>query len=382
MITVLSIKEDMILHPNYENSILNVTATILKSYHAPSIYPSIKELKKVLDKNPKHLILVLLDGMGVNIINRYLDKDDFLRKNIKKTITSVFPPTTVAATNAVLSGLPPFCSGYLGWVQYFKKEKTNQIVFLNQDFYDSSRKFDEILRDKYLSYPTIYEQIRMHSPNVNTYELFPNFRLNGFESFEKQVDQAIEISKNDERNFSYVYWTQPDFIQHDFGTESDEVKGILKSLNVQADRLAKEVDHDTVIIMIADHGLTNVVGIDLFDDQKMMRLLRRKPSMEPRATNFFVKALMKKKFKKTFNEKYGKEFQLYSKDELLDSRLLGYGIKHPLLDDFLGDFVAISIGNKMFNFKEHSRFLGHHAGLTKEEMEVPLIIFNKDKDNK
>ncbi len=103
--------------------------------------------------------------------------------------------------------------------------------------------------------------------------------------------------------------------------------------------------------------------------------------MEPRATNFFVKPLMKKKFKKVFNAKYGDEFLLHTKEELYASGLLGFGTKHQLLDDFIGDYVAISIGNKMFNFKEHSRFLGHHAGLTKEEMEVPLIIFKKDKDN-
>ena len=371
----------MIMHPDYDNSILNVTATILKNYHAPSIYSSIQELDEALDNHPKHLILVLLDGMGINIINRYLQPDDFLRKQVKKTITSVFPPTTVAATNAVLSGLPPYSSGYLGWVQYFKKEKTNQIVFLNQDFYDLSRKFDDILRDKYLRYPTLYEQIQMHSPKVKTYELFPSFRLNGFETFEKQVDYAIELTHKDEENFSYIYWTQPDFIQHDFGTESEHTEKILKSLNVQAERLSKEVGQDTIITIIADHGLTNVIGIDLFDDQEIMSLLRRKPSIEPRATNFFVKTFMKKNFKNVFNEKYGHEFILHTKKELYASGLLGYGVKHPLLDDFIGDYVAISIGNKMFNFKEHSAFLGHHAGLTKEEMEVPLIIFCKDKDN-
>ncbi len=265
----------MIMHPDYNNSILNVTATILKSYHAPSLYASIKVLEEVLDHHPKHLILILLDGMGINIINRYLEPEDFLRKQIKKTITSVFPPTTVAATNAVLSGLPPFSSGYLGWVQYFKHEKTNQIVFLNQDFYDSSRVFDEILREKYLTYPTLYEQIQMHSPLVKTYELFPSFRQNGFETFKKQVDYAVEISKRDEENFSYVYWTQPDFIQHDFGTESEETEKILKSLNEQAERLSKEINQDSVILIIADHGLTNVIGIDLFADRKMMRMLKK-----------------------------------------------------------------------------------------------------------
>ena len=70
-----------------------------------------------------------------------------------------------------------------------------------------------------------------------------------------------------------------------------------------------------------------------------------------------------------------------TKKELYDSGLLGYGTKHPLLDDFIGDFLAISTSDKMFNFKGHSLFKGHHAGLTKDEMQVPLIIFQKQKDN-
>ncbi|PKK96591.1 MAG: nucleotide pyrophosphatase, partial [Tenericutes bacterium HGW-Tenericutes-3] len=163
-----------ILYPDYENSILNVTASLLKHYHADTDYQTIPCLDESLKRHSKHVILVLLDGMGVNILNKYLKSEDFLQKNMKKIITSVFPPTTVAATNTVLSGLPPYSSGYLGWVQYFKHEKTNHTVFLDCDFYDESRVFKSSLREKYLSYKTIYDQIEQASPDVETYELFPS----------------------------------------------------------------------------------------------------------------------------------------------------------------------------------------------------------------
>ncbi|MBU1141839.1 MAG: alkaline phosphatase family protein [Firmicutes bacterium] len=371
----------MVMYPDYENSILNVSATILNHYHAPTIYPSISVLKDELEKTSKHVILILLDGMGINIIKKYLKADDFLNLHLKKTITSVFPPTTVAATNAVLSGLPPFSSGYLGWVQYFKREKTNNIVFINEDFYDKSKTFDIVLRDQYLKYPTIYEQIEKNSPVVKTYELFPNFRANGFDSFDKQIERAIEITYLDELNFTYIYWAEPDLTQHDFGTDSKVTENKLLELNQSVEKLAKAANDETLIIIIADHGLTNVEGIDLFDDQEISRYLKRKPSMEPRATNFFIKPFRKKKFKTVFDAKYGNDFVLLSKLELYESGLLGYGNKHKLLDDFIGDYIAISTSNKMFNFKEHSRFLGHHAGLTKDEMEVPLIIFHQNKDD-
>ena len=68
---------------------------------------------------------------------------------------------------------------------------------------------------------------------------------------------------------------------------------------------------------------------------------------------------------------------LLSKQELYDKKLLGDGKKHKLLDQFIGDYIAIATSNQMFSMSKERPFVAHHAGLTKEEMEVPLIIFSK-----
>jgi hypothetical protein len=367
----------MIQYPDYKNSILNVTATLLKHYHAPSIYDAIPELEEELKNNYNHVVLVLLDGMGKNIIEEHLPKDAFLLKYNMKWITSIFPPTTVAATNAVLSGLPPISSGYLGWIQYFKKENSNVAVFLNHDYYHPEVKFKELLRDKYLKYPTIYEQIQKASPDVNTYELFPSFRENGFRSFHEQGNRLLEIHKNDLKTFTYVYWTEPDMTEHDYGIHSKETNKVLNDLNTELDRLKDELAEDVLMIVIADHGLIDVNAYDLLADKKLLSMLLRMPSMEPRATNFFIKPFFKKAFKKHFNRMYGKHFMLLSKKELLNSKLLGTGFTHPLIHDFLGDFIGIAIDSYMFKLGSHNKFLAHHAGLTKGEMEVPLVIYHK-----
>jgi len=367
----------MILYPDYDHSILNVAATLLKHYQAPTDYKSIPVLEDALKHDYNHVILMLLDGMGINIVSEHLKESDFLRRNVKDVITSVFPPTTVAATNAVLSGLPPYASGYLGWVQYFKKENSNCVVFLNVDYYDKTRKFDEILRDKYLSYPTIYTQIEKNSPEVKTYELFPSFRANGFETFQRQVSYAIELTKKPEKNFTYVYWTDPDLTEHTNGIHGKETIRILNELNTQVEYLASQMHEDTLLIVIADHGLTDVKGIDLYKDKELIGMLKRMPSMEPRASNFFVKRGMKRAFKKMFNEKYSQYFMLLSKKELLNIKLLGNGEPHHLLHDFLGDYLAISTSEYMFKMNSDKSFLAHHAGLTQEEMEVPLIIYHQ-----
>jgi predicted AlkP superfamily pyrophosphatase or phosphodiesterase len=366
-----------IMYPDYTNSIINVSHTILDFYHADTRYPVIPELKEKLSENIKHVCLVLLDGMGINIIEKHLNPDTFIRKNLEKKITSIFPPTTVAATNAVLTTNLPYQSGYLGWVQYFKKEDTNLTVFLNEDFYDASRHFQNDFKELYLKQDLIYDYIKKASPKVKTYELFPSFRANGYKSFHLQMKKLLEITRKKEENFSYVYWTQPDMLEHEVGIDDPLIKTTLESLNEELSNFSKQLNDDTILIVIADHGLVNVEPIDLFKNEKLMKYLLRNPSMEPRAANFFVKPFKKYQFKKLFNDMYGKYYQLMTKDKFLYSGLIGQGKKHPLLNSFLGDYIAIATSNKFFSFKEKSSFKAHHAGLCQGEMEVPLIIYKK-----
>lgn len=366
-----------ILYPDYNNSILNVSHTILEHYKVSPRYPVIPELKERLDQNYKHICLILLDGMGVNIVEKHLEENTFIRKNLVKKITSIFPPTTVAATNAVLTANPPFQSGYLGWTQYFKKEDTNLVVFMNEDFYDKKRTFHNNLRDIYLKQDLIYDYIKKSSPDVKTYELFPDFRPGGYKTFHLQMKRLLEITSKNEKNFTYAYWTNPDYLEHEVGIDDIKIKEELIKLNEKLEILAQKVNDDTLLIVIADHGQVNVEPIELYKDEALMKLLLRKPSMEPRAANFFIKPFKKNEFKNLFTEKYGNDYQLMTKEEFLKSGLIGYGVKHPLIDRFLGDFIAIAISNKFFKFKEDITFKGNHAGLLQGEMEVPLIIYSK-----
>ncbi|AIO19314.1 Type I phosphodiesterase / nucleotide pyrophosphatase [Candidatus Izimaplasma bacterium HR1] len=363
-------------YPDYNNSILNVTNSILKYYGVKTKYSTIPLLDMELAKGYNHIIYILLDGMGVNVINKHLDKSQALRKHIKKEITSVFPPTTVAATDAVLSGLPPLVNGHIGWTQYFKDEDMDVVVFLNEDYY-TNKIPKEDLRTKYLSFKKIYEQITDVNPNIETTEFFPAFRPNGSKSFNEQIEKVLIKTHNTDQSFNYIYWTEPDFTEHIYGTDSEQVKDVLNNLNKDFEELIDNITDDTLVITIADHGLTNIKETILYDYPDVTDLLKRKPSIEPRAANFFVKDGKQKEFKENFNKHFSNHFKLYTKQEFLDSKLLGEGTPHPKLDEFLGDFFAISISEYMFIFDKSSNYIGHHAGLSKDEMIVPLIMYSK-----
>ena len=60
--------------------------------------------------------------------------------------------------------------------------------------------------------------------------------------------------------------------------------------------------------------------------------------------------------------------------------LFGYGTEHKEFRNMLGDYLAVAIDDlSIFNTKEAAEtFIGVHAGLTEEEMIIPLIVVEKE----
>jgi predicted AlkP superfamily pyrophosphatase or phosphodiesterase len=367
-----------ITFPNYNHSIVNVTNSILHYFHAPTHHSTLTKLDTILQKNkPNHIIYVLLDGLGVNAINYHLDKTSAIRSHLISDISSVFPPTTVAATTAVLTGQTPFETGHIGWVQYFPKEDTNLIVFHNKDFYTNTS-FKENLQEKYLHLDRIYTQLQNANPTLLTKEFFPSFRKGGSESFEEEVERVLLSTHNTDKSFNYVYWVEPDLTEHIKGVYSKEVGTLLKQLDKTFSNLIHNIPNKTTVILVADHGLVDIETIDLFSYKELTDLLRQKPSVEPRATSFFVTPGKEKIFQETFTKLFGNHFKLYTKKDFLTSELLGSGTIHPTLSTSLGDFISVATDKYMFALNKEKIYKAHHAGLTNEEMLVPLVVYSKN----
>lgn len=362
--------------PDYSQSILNVVQSILHFYGAPHGYDTLPEVDAFLDDSFNHIILVLLDGLGVNLVQEHLQDSDAIKQNMKRSITSVFPPTTVAATDAVLAATPPIVNGHVGWVQYFKEENVHSVVFQNKNFY-TNELLTEDLRHKYFSFPTIYEQISTANPSVQTNEFFPNFREGGAASFAEEVDRVLLSTHNSDQSFNYVYWTEPDIVEHQTGIHSVETKTMVQELNKTVQELFDNITDDTAVILIADHGLIDVTPIKLYEDTELLSYLSKQPSIEPRTTTFFVTDGNQEAFKQRFNAMYKDKFLLYTTEEFLQTGLLGNGKMHPNLDQCFGDFISIAIDKYMFVLNDGTVHKAHHAGLTEGEMMVPLVLYSK-----
>lgn len=105
----------------------------------------------------------------------------------------------------------------------------------------------------------------------------------------------------------------------------------------------------------------------------------RMPSIESRALNLFVKEEKREQFRHEFQKAFGDKFLLWTKEQVLERNLFGFGEEHPNFRGMLGDYLAIAIDDlSIYSTREEADFFVEvHAGFTEDEMAIPLIVIEK-----
>ena len=96
---------------DYHNSIVNLACSILEYFGAESEHSTLKDVDELLKYKYKNVVILLLDGLGVDALQYHLSENSFFRKNLIKEYSTVFPPTTTSATTSIESGLTPLEHG-------------------------------------------------------------------------------------------------------------------------------------------------------------------------------------------------------------------------------------------------------------------------------
>lgn len=238
-----------------------------------------------------------------------------------------------------------------------------------------------------IKYETIYEQIETASPDVRAYEVNPTFcearskrNLNA-DNLDYLCEGIEDLCKNPDRKFILGYQENPDSLLHQYGCTSTEVREYILKAEEKIEAMCKRLQGtNTLVIVCADHGHQDIAKTySILDLEDLQECLIKPASLESRSISFFVKEEKKQEFEKRFNQYFEGEYLLYTKGEFLANKFLGDGEKHPKLDDFLGNYIAIAIGNSAIKIetylgKEKKDKKATHCGFTPNEMEVPLIL--------
>ena len=179
-----------------------------------------------------------------------------------------------------------------------------------------------------------------------------------------------------------MYVDAPDSILHKYGCSSNEVKEYIFDAEKKIEELTNTLD-DSLVIVTADHGHKDIKNVySTIDNEELFDMYLMPPALESRVVAYYIKENRKEEFKEKFSSLYKDEFILLSREEVLEKNLLGFGDKHPRLEEFIGDFLAISISDSIIRLETYLADgkpvkKSTHCGLTEDEMLVPVICITK-----
>ena len=373
------------IYPDYDRSILSTTASILRYYGAESVYPTLPELDALLETKPRHVALIITDGVGVRPLEGTLPADSYMRSHVAATVTSIFPSTTTAACTSYYNAQSAYEHGWLGWQLYFKEYATDVTTFMRTTFYTGKPVDGPQPAPHLMPFETVFEKIKAVRPELVTRSQygFDTYSDHGADirlrigSFADICDNLARISRTGEESFTMSYWGEPDTSMHGFGVGSTQALRQFETIDRELSSLSKRVK-DMLIIITADHGLINSTPIFLNDHPDIMECLWMPPMVESRAAAFYVKPHRRGFFEHAFREGFGDMFLLLSREDVYRTGIFGRGIRHPKFDDFIGDYIACAISDRHIMYKipssDGSSLKGLHAGLTEDEMLVPVIL--------
>ena len=377
-IAVKNVREDLdvvtkyesFVWPDFKNCISNLPNSVLKYFGAKTVGDTLPLADKYLDKEYKNVVVILLDGMGKSTIEKELKEDGAFRTHLAGIYNSTFLSTTVAATTSVLSGLQPCEHAWLGWDNYYPAVNENVEVFTNCKQGTKEQAADYNIAWTLTPYENVIEKIK--KSGTDAYLVAP-FLDKNLINIQEICNSIKKLCEKPERKYIYAYWNQPDGVLHRHGSDSDIVKEALAEMESEIEKLAGELE-DTLIFVTADHGHIDNEIVILQDYPELIDCLERLPSLEPRALNLFVKKEKEEFFIKEFNRLFGEKFILITIKEALKRQLFGDKEYHKEFLGMLGNYLAIATGDMSIYFTDE-RWLSMHGSLTKEEMEIPLIVF-------
>ncbi len=362
-----------IVLPDYENCCLNVISSVMHYFDTTCHHKTLPFLDEKLKKGYRNVVVMLFDGMGMDALKKNSPVDSFLNTHIAHELSAVFPSTTTAATTAIECADSPAEHGWLGWTIYFEEIDKSVDIFINRDAQKGGQAADYSVVDRFMPIDPVFHRIT--EAGKAKAAIFSAFAEPAYKTLEEIRQGVLTACREPGTHYLYAYYPEPDHTMHACGVYTEDIKEQIATINAFVQGLAEELPEDTLLLLTADHGLVNGHFLYLEDHPSLRAMLLRPPTVEARVAAFHVKPEFVEAFPKAFYEVFPQNFMLKKSSEVLQSGIFGPGTPHPKLPSILGDYVAFATSyDCISDARGDHELIGCHAGLTKEEMRVPLII--------
>ena len=182
--------------------------------------------------------------------------------------------------------------------------------------------------------------------------------------------------------YLYAYYAELDTLAHIHGVGSDQLAAQFALLDAAfGNFLAAIADTDTVVLACADHGFIDSPPerqIELAQHPELAATLARPLCGERRVVYCYVKPDKETRFVDYVQDVLGECADLFSGSELIAQGWFGPGEADPRLAARIGDYVLLMRENwtlrDWVEGEKRYKQLGVHAGVSADEMHVPLIL--------
>lgn len=332
-------------------------------------------------------VVLLVDGLGGELLRRHADEAPFLSSLATRALTSGFPATTATSLASFGTGLPPGEHGLTGYTS-FVEEVDATVGWLTWTGPGDLRA--QLVPEQVQPHPTVFDRAQAAGVEVTvaapavfggsglTRAVLRGGSYRGTVTAGDVVATAVDGSRRGARSLVYCYTPDLDLTGHVRGVDSEAWRSQLRLVDRFAEELAGRLPAGTVLHVTADHGMVDVsveAKVDV-DSSAVLREGVRALAGEPRARHVHAVPGAATEVLARWRAELGDRMWVGSRDEAVRAGLFG-PIVSPAARSRIGDVVAVATSEvavvQWETEPRSSALLGQHGALTDDERLVPLL---------
>jgi Type I phosphodiesterase / nucleotide pyrophosphatase len=356
-----------------------------------------------------NVILLVCDGFGYrewkNQAGGGFVKTISEKGNVRP-ITTVFPSTTAAALTAISTGLTTQEHGLPEWYVYMSEigEIIVSLPFTRPGEYGHDTLSGVLNPKALLDERTIFQRLKTEGVKSTSFTNRPLAHTvystlsragSDLSSYMTASDLAVSLRRQVEKSrgpaLFYAYWPSVDTVEHTYGPNTDEaeVEASLISHALQEgflSKMSKDAAKKTLILVTADHGQVNVVPEKLLYMNRWTKLSKafaKTPSGKRILTwggarDVFMQ-IEEDRLDETIDyleSKFAGTASIIKTEDLIDQGMFGINKPSRRFRRRAGNLMILPHGTKTAWYRyrkgDYLKVKGHHGGLTKDEMTIPL----------
>jgi predicted AlkP superfamily pyrophosphatase or phosphodiesterase len=363
------------------------------------------------------VVLFLMDGFGWGHFEEIKKKDPFVKalcgRGNAMRLGTQFPSTTACNVTTMNTGLSVAQHGVYEWFYY--EPKVGEIIApLLYSYGRHVKERDSLKADKGVQpadiYPgqSIYKKLIGHGVSCHAFQdieyayspytdtVFDGAHRYGYITpSDGLINLAERIIDEPGKAYYYFYLDKLDSLSHVYGPGSKEVNAEAEAFFLSLERIfwdkVKDKVDRTLFILTADHGQAAIrpdrcVYLNLAFPEVKEWIKRSKsgrylvPAGSCRDMFLYIKeGCLDDAFHFLADKLHDKALVIKTKD-LVENGYFGERYVSEALGGRLGNLVILPFEGQCVWWYEKElfeiKFLGHHGGLTKQEMEIPFLAWD------